>query len=340
MTPSTAPTRRNNDYAELRAIIKERGLLDRSPSYFVLKVVSTLAMLVVSVLVIVLVDNLWLQLANAVFLAFIFTQIGLLSHDVGHRQIMTDGRQADRIGLVLNNLLLGLSRQWWVDYHNLHHSHPNEADTDPDIDIPILAFSEEDARAKRGGARWLVRYQVVTLFVIFFIMAYVWRIKSIGYVLFNRPRQPVAEWLCLLAHHVIYTVGLILALGLWPALVFMGVHLSLTGLYMGLIFAPNHKGMPLWESDQPPDFLRQQVLTARNVHSHPVTDFWYGGLNYQIEHHLFPTMPRNNLHAAQQIVRDFCTERGVSYHETSVLESYREILTFLHQVSAPLRARA
>jgi fatty acid desaturase len=69
-----------------------------------------------------------------------------------------------------------------------------------------------------------------------------------------------------------------------------------------------------------------------------VTDYVYGGLNYQIEHHLFPTMPRNRLGEARQVVKQFCAERGVPYHETSVVQSFTEIVESLHEAGAPLRA--
>jgi fatty acid desaturase len=99
--------------------------------------------------------------------------------------------------------------------------------------------------------------------------------------------------------------------------------------------------MPQVQPGQEIDFLRSQVLTARNVRSHPLTDLLYGSLNYQIEHHLFPTMPRCNLRRAQGMIVDFCQEVQVPYYETSIVQSYREILGFLHQVGAPLRrARA
>ncbi|MGH2507321.1 MAG: fatty acid desaturase family protein, partial [Ktedonobacteraceae bacterium] len=63
----------------------------------------------------------------------------------------------------------------------------------------------------------------------------------------------------------------------------------------------------------------------------------YGGLNYQVEHHLFPSMPRNNLKKAQKLVKVYCQEHAIAYYETSAVQSFREILQFLHQVSAPLR---
>ncbi|MDQ3438536.1 MAG: fatty acid desaturase, partial [Actinomycetota bacterium] len=121
------------------------------------------------------------------------------------------------------------------------------------------------------------------------------------------------------------------------ALLFIAVHRGLFGTYMVSIFAPNHKAMPLLERDSKVDFLRRQVLTSRNVIAHPITDFCYGGLNYQIEHHLFPRLPRNKLREAQPIIRGFCQDHCIAYHETSVLQSYKEILQHLHEVGAPLR---
>lgn len=80
------------------------------------------------------------------------------------------------------------------------------------------------------------------------------------------------------------------------------------------------------------------MLTSRNIRGGWLTDLLSGSLNYQIEHHLFPAMPRNQLRRAHLIVRQFCEQEGVAYHETSVLGSYRELLGFLHQVGAPLRS--
>src|SRR4029077_20586599 len=77
----------------------------------------------------------------------------------------------------------------------------------------------------------------------------------------------------------------------------------LASLYLAAIIAPNHKGMPVWAHGARLSFLERQVLSSRNITSHPVWDFLFGGLNYQIEHHLFPTMPRVNFRRARAIVR-------------------------------------
>jgi fatty acid desaturase len=115
------------------------------------------------------------------------------------------------------------------------------------------------------------------------------------------------------------------------------VQQGLFGLYLGCAFAPNHKGMPtLTEADQL-DFLRRQVLTSRNVAGSRLVDFVLGGLNYQIEHHLFPNMPRPNLRRAQPLIRAFCQQHDLPYTEASMFGSYAEAVRHLHAVGAPLR---
>jgi fatty acid desaturase len=99
--------------------------------------------------------------------------------------------------------------------------------------------------------------------------------------------------------------------------------------------------MPTISAGHKLDFLRKQVLTSRNVRGGRFTDFALGGLNYQIEHHLFPSMPRANLRHAQAHVREFCLHRGIPYSQTSAFGSYGEVLRHLHRMGAPLRrARA
>jgi fatty acid desaturase len=120
------------------------------------------------------------------------------------------------------------------------------------------------------------------------------------------------------------------------AVAFLLLHQALFGLYLGMTFAPNHKGMPHPNGDE--DYLRKQVLTSRNVRGGGLTDVALGGLNYQIEHHLFPSMPTPNLRKAQPIVQVYCAEIGVAYEQTSLIASYRQALQHLHQVGAPARA--
>ena len=329
---------RNNQYAQLKRLIKQNGLLDRQPAYYMGKTVFTLGLLAVSMALLFVLGDTWSQLLNAAYLAFVFVQISLLSHDFGHRQFtFHSSRKNDWLTLIFGNLLLGLSRQWWIDKHNEHHGHPNQMDLDPDVDIPLLAFEEKQALEKRGFARSVVKYQAALIFPLSLLQAISMLHSSIEFLAAKKAKSTLVEALMICAHFALYFGLLFSVLEPLQALLFIAVHRGLFGTYMVSIFAPNHKAMPLLERDSKVDFLRRQVLTSRNVIAHPITDFWYGGLNYQIEHHLFPRLPRNKLREAQPIIRGFCLDHSIAYHETSVFQSYKEILQHLHEVGTPLR---
>ena len=328
-----------DDYAQLRRLVKQAGLLEKQPAYYAYKFAFTLTMLAAGFAFLALVDTLWLQLIDAVFLAVIFAQVGFIGHDAGHRQIFNSARRNDMVGLGIA-LLLGMVRTWWVDKHNRHHSYPNEPGRDPDVDIPVLAFGEDDALGKKGFYRLIVKYQAYLFIPMLCMEGFVGlRLAGIQYMLRRKLKYPVAEPLLMTAHFAVFLGLVFYLLSPWHAALFLVVHQLLFGLHMGAVFAPNHKGMPMMDGDVSLDYLRRQVVTARNIKPNPVTDFCYGGLNYQIEHHLFPDMPRNRLGEARKIVRAYCRDRGISYYETGPLRATQEILGFLHRTSAPLRRR-
>jgi fatty acid desaturase len=104
------------------------------------------------------------------------------------------------------------------------------------------------------------------------------------------------------------------------------------GFFMGAAFAPNHKGMPLVAKDTKLDFFSRQVLTSRNIKGSWLKDNLMGVLNYQVEHHLFPSMARPNLAKAHVIVAKFCEEKGVTLVEMNLLASYKAIMQYLSKV--------
>ena len=140
----------NRSYATLKRLIMEKGLLDKQPGFLTYKILLSAAMWAVSISILFLTDNLWIQLLNAVYLAFVFGQFAFIAHDTGHRQGFNTTKQNDFFGLLHANLLIGMSYGWWMDKHNKHHAHPNKEDMDPDIAIPVVAFSEKAALEKRG----------------------------------------------------------------------------------------------------------------------------------------------------------------------------------------------
>lgn len=338
--PGTSALSLERDYVLLKQLIRKNGLLQKRPLRTALRALAVTAMLGFTVAVVARGGNhLVLQLLNGIFLGFVFTQFGFLMHEAGHRQIFRSASNNDVFGMLCANLLLGLSYSWWVDKHDRHHRDPNHPDLDPDIDFPVLAFSEEQALAKTRPWRSLVKYQAFYFFPLLLVEFFNLRALSIEHLLRGRSRQPWREGLLIGCHYGLY-LGLVFSLlDTIPAIVFVAASQASVGLYAGVVFAPNHKGMAILERGGQASFIDRQVPTARNVRPNPVNDFLYGGLNYQIEHHLFPSLARHQMPAAHRIVKTFCRDRGIPYHETGVVQSFREVLSYLHQVSALLRVK-
>jgi fatty acid desaturase len=328
------------DYADLKRLITGAGLFERQPRYYVGKVAVTFGLFALTVVLILLSHSLWAAVPAAALLGIVSAQIGFLLHDAAHRQIFPPGKRADGLLLLTGPLLTGVSGAWWKQKHDLHHAHPNDTERDPDVRIGLLAFTPDQARTKSRLVGLVTRFQAYLIFPLLMFESLQLRAASVKYLVTKRPRLWLAE-MALFAVNVAFLCGLFLYTLGWPAaLVALFVREAVAGVYVGSVFAPNHKGMPMIGPDSELSFLQRQVITSRNVRGSALVDWWYGGLNYQIEHHLFPNLPRNRLREAQKIAKSFCIERGVPYYETTLLNSYVELFRSLDESSAPLREPA
>lgn len=330
-----APTRHprtGSDYSALSREVKAAGLLERRRTRYAWLITLIVALWCAGAAAFVMLGNSWWQLLLAAYFAVISTQLGFLGHDAGHKQIFTSRAANNVAGLLLANVAVGMSYGWWLDKHVRHHAHPNDEELDPDVSPGALLFTAGQARAARGVSRWFYRYQAYAFFPLLLLEAIHLRVGSIQY-LFRAGNPRRGREVALLGLHLVgYLAAVFLVLSPGKAVAFIAIHQGLFGLYLGCSFAPSHKGMPEPDGDESADFLRRQVLTSRNVRGHWLTDAALGGLNYQIEHHLFPSMPRPNLRRAQPIVRRFCATHHVAYLETGLLDSYAQALRHLDNV--------
>jgi fatty acid desaturase len=329
-----------DDYADLKRLITDRHLLDRSPSSYVLRAVALSVMLAaIGTGIAVSAHGAWVLLWT-IPAAFLFGQLGFLAHEATHNQIMRTSRGNYVLSLLLFNLSLGGSRGWWANKHNIHHAQPNRIGTDPDIAPGVIAMTRAEAMRARGVERMIMRRQATAIWPLLCLGVLQIHAFSTGFLFNRRLRNAGVETALLAAHAVAYLGTLIVLAGLEWGLLFALLHQMLLGAYLGASFLPNHLGTRMLQPDEPIDFLRRQVLTARNLRANPVTDYVFGGLSCQIEHHLFPTMPRRNLRTAARIVRTFCDERSIAYHETGVFRGFAEVHAYLATVVAPLRRPA
>jgi fatty acid desaturase len=325
--------RTRSDYAELSARVRAAGLLRRRHAYYVLKFALTLAAFAAGWTVFAVIGASWWQLVTAAVLGVLSTQVAFLGHDAGHKQVARTQRVSYGLGLLLGNLGVGLSFGWWLDKHNRHHAHPNHAELDPDVEpAGPLIFLPGQGAGRRGLLGWATRHQAALFFPILMLEGLNLHVASIQALRDGTVAARRREGALLAVHLVAFTAAPFLVLTPWQALAFLAVHQAVFGFYMGCAFAPNHKGMPPLTAAEEKDYLRRQVLTSRNVRGGRFVDLLLGGLNYQVEHHLFPSMPRPNLRRAQRLVAGFCAEQGVRYVETGLIDSYRQVLRHLHAI--------
>lgn len=320
--------RRPGDFSELADQVRKAGLLDRRPAYYGVKIGLTVLALAAGWGALVVVGNSWDALGVAAFLGVVFTQLGFIGHDAGHLQVFRTRRANWLLGLGVGNALMGVSYGWWVPKHGAHHAFPNQIGRDPDLATNLGPPPSADAAGvvasddSNPSATWLVWL----FFPLMLLRSTGLHVLGIQRLLKNRDRSAATEGALIALHAAFYLSIVFWVLSPLKALAFIAVQQGVFSLYLGCSFAPNHKGMPVIAGDAELSFVRRQVTTSRNVVGGWTTNFLLGGLNYQIEHHLFPSMPRPNLARAQGIVRPFCLESGLDYCEESFVDSFRHAL--------------
>jgi len=311
------------DYAVLRREVAAQGLLGRAHGYYLARAGSCFALLAGSVwLVVVAPPSPGWVILSAACLAFCVVQVALIGHDAGHQEVFVASRRNWALGMLCWSLVAGVAFWYWNDRHNAHHGHTNDPSNDPDIQGGgLLVFTEEQGRGRTGLRLLALRHQGLLAVLAAGLLAFWFRLESLTYVLGKERGGRRTVELLLAGANCAGWLAAFLALG-WKGLAEFLVTQALASVYLAGLIAPNHKGMPVWAREAPISFLERQVLGSRNVTSHPLWDYLFGGLNYQIEHHLFPTMPRCNLKRARAIVKPFCAARGLEYVEVGPLRSY------------------
>ncbi|MGH9082399.1 MAG: fatty acid desaturase family protein [Acidimicrobiales bacterium] len=319
------------DFAELALRVRAENLLARRPGYYAVKITTTVGALVALAAAAVVVGDQWANLAVAAGLAVVLAQLGFLGHDAGHRQICTRRRGNDVIGLLLADLMTGFSYRWWLTKHNRHHAFTNRRDQDPDIAPGALIFAPEQVAGRGRFGRWFARFQAFALVPLLSLEAFHLHVASIRYLIHRRVGVEAG----LLAVHVAaFFVAPFFILSPARAVAFIAVMQVGLGLYLGATFITNHVGMPTLAVDEKLGFLSRQVATSRNLAGSPLVGFVFGGLDAQIEHHLFPSMPRPNLRRARRLVRPYCAEHHIAYAERPVHRAYLDVFRGLHLAGA------
>jgi fatty acid desaturase len=325
-------------YNELLGRVRGEGLLERKRGFYIAMFAVLTVALVATGAGFVLLGDSWFQLLIAAAAGLIFTQFAFLAHEASHRQVFASGPVNDRAGRFIATWVVGMSYQWWMTKHTRHHANPNTVGKDPDIAFDTISFTEEDAAKQRGLIAMITRRQGYLFFPLLLLEGVNLHATSIRSLLAPGPVERRGTELVAIALRLsVYVAILFAMLPVGMAFAFLGVQLAVFGVYMGASFAPNHKGMPLLPAGSRVDFLNKQVLTSRNIRGGWEMSALMGGLNHQIEHHLFPNMPRPHLRRARELVREHCAVHDIPYTETGLVASYGIVIRYLNRVGLSAR---
>ena len=286
---------------------------------------------------IIALDSYLLLLLACLAFSFFTVQLAGIMHDCGHRAVFTSTRNNDLLGFFAA-AAIGMMLASWRSHHNQHHAFPNQLERDPDFEIPLISLNLAQLMRKGRLQQMMARYQAFYFYIIVATASLSNRLGGITFFLRRPVRSEIVNLIAYLPVATALFAGPFLLFPIEKAVfVLVTVHLA-SGLYLANCFAPNHKGMTTLPIDSNMSFLEQQVVTARNVRGGVICDVLMVGLNHQVEHHLFPSTPRNKLARLQPHVESLCSREGIPYLQSSFLQGGRSILSSLHAV--PREARA
>ncbi|MBK6518092.1 MAG: fatty acid desaturase [Polyangiaceae bacterium] len=323
--------------AQLRDKADAEGLFVASRPWFYRKAALILGLVALAFGVVMVWPEAWVVGALAVALAW--QQAGWLSHDFLHHSVFERRLPGDLAGLVFGGLILGFSVDWWKRKHNTHHALPNVLGVDEDIDaMPLLAFDERDLQRASPLSRALVGVQTVTALPIVAFARLNWCVRSALWAVRTQqlPRRGL-ELGAIGLHHA-WSLGLLALLPTWgDRLGFFLVSQLLAGLLTGSVFLVGHNARPIYAHAESPGFSELQCRASQNVAAPLGARWFFGGLDYQIEHHLFPTMPRHHHARIAPEVRALCAQHGVAYVQRGFLASLGDVWRVLARVGRAAR---
>ncbi|GMH38546.1 hypothetical protein BSKO_06430 [Bryopsis sp. KO-2023] len=330
------------DFRRLRMEFTKQGLFKSSKAYYAYKLLGNLAILATAITVLLASSGAWLGLVASAFLLGLFwQQCGWLAHDFLHHQVFSNRWWNNAFGYLVGNVFQGFSVDWWKSKHNTHHAVPNEfhediGAMDPDIDtLPLLAWSTDMVDSITDAtSRAMIRVQHYIFFPILMLARISWAQQSISHACRITSTMPKKGWVevALLAVHYAWYVGLaFLALPPLKAVLYLLLSQSLCGFMLGIAFVQSHNGMEVYCDVK--DFVTAQVVSTRDIAHNAWVHWFMGGLNYQIEHHLFPSMPRHNLMKIQEPIKALCKKHDLPFEECDMVTGTKRVIGRLIEVS-------
>lgn len=312
------------------------------------------------------------HMVSAVLLGLWWQQIAFVGHDLGHSSVTHSRRKDELVGSVVGSLFQGISIAWWKRSHNVHHVVTNSSTHDPNIQhMPLIAVNTSllannsfystyhrihfkyngIARFFLSRQHWL--YYPLMAVARFNLYAQSW---ILVFDLGTRVPSRRLEAVCLTLFFV-WLGALLWAIGHGESTAAGAAqhrlcYLLLSHAVAGLLHVQitlSHFSMPTYVdvgldteavSQRVFNWFVMQTATSLNVDCSPYLDWFHGGLQFQVEHHIFPRLPRHSLRRARELVQAFCKERGLEYNEASFVDANRMTIDSLRKTAYDVQACA
>lgn len=319
--------------AELKRRLEEIGFFRQRTTYYTFKATFFVLLFACGYGTLLSAEAGVMRIIAILLLASLLVQLGFMAHDAGHYAVAENRALNDFFGFLGFTILSGISFTYWRANHNRHHAAPNDQLADPDMQSDLASLYEASARRKTGWAKIFTRYQSVLVFLAYGLHPYQLRTDGAIYILKN-PRKTLVDLFCLALHLTIWFVVPACVTSIGNAIFYYAIIASLSGYIYGPIFIATHNGMPILQRADTLSFLERQTITTRNISAPPFLDFYFGGLHFHIEHHLFPHVSPANYRQASPVVQAFLREHNLPYRSDGFLHALAHVYAFLDEMAA------
>uniref|UniRef100_A0A8C2JVA0 Fatty acid desaturase 2 n=1 Tax=Cyprinus carpio TaxID=7962 RepID=A0A8C2JVA0_CYPCA len=283
------------DFRALRERLEAEGCFKTQPLFFILHLGHILLLEAIALMLLWYFGTGWINTAIvSVILATAQSQAGWLQHDFGHLSVFKNSRWDHLLHKFVIGHLKGASAGWWNHRHFQHHAKPNIFKKDPDVNM-LNAFVVGNVQPVEYGVKKIKTLPYNHQHKYFFFSKSLYATSTHTYYV-----SKTFTWMFMESHWFVWVTQM------------------------------SHIPMDIdYEKHQ--DWLNMQLDATCNIEQSFFNDWFSGHLNFQIEHHLFPTMPRHNYWRAAPRVRALCDKYGVKYQEKGLYEAFVDIVRSLEK---------
>ncbi|KAK4748430.1 hypothetical protein SAY87_015016 [Trapa incisa] len=340
----------SKDYRRLVTEFSKSGIFEEKGHHVMYSFVAVAVMMFLCVYGVLRSESTLVHLISGCLLGLLWVLSAYVGHDSGHSQVTWSPTTNKVVQLISGNCLTGISIAWWKWTHNQHHIACNSLDNDPDLQhIPVFAVSNRffsSLTSRFYGrklefdslARFLVSYQHWTFYPVMCFGRVNLFIQTFLLLFSRRPVLDRALNLIGLAVFWTWFPLLVSCLPNWPERVMFVLASFVVTSIQHIQFCLNHFSGDVYMGDpEGNDWFEKQTKGTINISCSRWMDWLYGGLQFQLEHHLFPRLPRGQLRRIAPLARDLCKKHNLPYRSLSFWEANVSTIGVLR--TAALQAR-